>query len=234
MYFEIRLSQKLKFIVVNMITFGFRNKLGGVLRIVLALCIGIFMTVRPATSLTVVVKILATFVIASGAASAIYGFIKRRDGSLGLMLVNAVVDVLLGIILFSYPEQVAGFLIILIGIALMVLGLFQISALFSARNFVSVGILAFILPALSAAGGFLLLFKPFGVASFITVIAGVALIIYALSELLAIWKMNRAIKEYEIRFEPGAGGRPSGTASSRFDGAKDVDFEKVDDKKKQE
>ena len=57
------------------------------------------------------------------------------------------------------------------------------------------------------------------------IIAGVALIVYGLSELLSSWKMKKAIDEYEIKFptekpEPKADDQPQ---------VKDVDYEKVDE-----
>ncbi len=79
-----------------MITFGFKNRFGGWLRAIAAIVVGLIMVIKPETSLMLVVKVLAAFLIASGLVSFAYGVINRQRGALGLMVANAVVDVVLG------------------------------------------------------------------------------------------------------------------------------------------
>ena len=103
----------------------------------------------------------------------------------------------------------------------------QIFVLVSAGSFVRMGVLAFVFPALSVLGGLLLVFEPFGIASAITLVAGIALFIYGVSELIASWKMRKAMKEYEIRFSPEAGRKPDVREPDIE--VRDVEYEKVDD-----
>ncbi len=203
-----------------MITFGFKTKYGGLLRAVFSIGIGLLMVILPQTSLFIVVKFIAAFLIASGIVSLIVGIRNRINGNLPLMAFNAVVDMVLGILLFMYPGFAVDFLMVIIGAGLLLLGIFQLAALFSARNFVVVGPFGYILPVLTAVGGLVILLKPFGIASAITVIAGIALVVYGISELFASWKMRKAMQEYEVKFEK---------KHSDFENAKDVEFHKVDD-----
>ena len=96
--------------------------------------------------------------------------------------------------------------------------------------------LAFIFPVLCVLGGILLIFKPFGVATAITLVAGIALLVYGVSDLISTWKMQKAMKEYEVRFgeessartdSPDASGASSDSAAD-MSGVRDVDYEKVD------
>lgn len=74
------------------------------------------------------------------------------------------------------------------------------------------------------------MFHPFGLGSVITLVAGIALLVYGVSELMATWKMRKAMKEYEIHYS--AGGRTGrGQDSGDRIEVKDVDYEKVGDDK---
>ena len=207
-----------------MITFGFRNKFSGWARAALAILIGCILVIKPGTSLIFLVKVLASVMIASGLVSLVYGIVNRRNGGLGLLVFNTVVDLVIGVLLFVFPEVVASFVIIVIGVALLVFGIFQIAAMISAASFVSVTAWSFLLPVICAGGGVLLLFRPFDAASTMTLIAGIAILIYGLSELFASWKMTRAIHEYDIRF-PSSGKK--GGPDMDFSDAKDAEFEKA-------
>lgn len=216
---------------IIMITFGFRHKYSGVIRAAIAVLIGCIMIIRPGSSLIFLVKVIAAILVASGIVSLVYGLVNRRAGGLGLMIFNTIVNILIGVLIFSFPEEVAGFVTILIGIALIVFGLFQIVAMASAASFVVLGFWTFILPVMCTLGGTLVLLNPFGTASTLTLIAGIAVLVYGISELFSSWKMARAMHEYEIKFpssEPGA--TRKGKDGIDYSSAKDAEFEKADDK----
>ena len=190
-----------------MFTFGYKSKVNGFMRAVIALAIGVMMVVSPANALTTVVKIIAAFMLASGVVSLVVGLKDKEKGSLPLMSFNALVDLVLGLLMFIFPGVIARFMIYLIGFVLLVFGIVQILALLSARRIAGIGLGVFILPiAVTLTGGFIL-FNPFA-ESAMTIIAGVALILYGASELLSSFKMKKVIDEYEI---------------------KDVEYEKIDE-----
>ncbi len=190
-----------------MFTFGYKSKVNGFMRAVIALAIGVMMVVSPADALTTVVKIIAAFMLASGVVSLVVGLKDKEKGSLPLMSFNALVDLLLGLLMFIFPGVIARFMIYLIGFVLLVFGIVQLLALISARRAVGMGFGIFILPIIVTLIGGLILFNPFA-ESVMTMIAGIALIVYGASELLSSWRMKKVIDEYEI---------------------KDVEYEKVDE-----
>ena len=183
-----------------MITFGFRNRFGGLLRAVVAVALGVVMVAFPATSLVVIVKIVAAFLIASGVVSLIFGIVNRANGGLALMVTNTVVDIVLGVIVFIFPEEVAGVVMFLLGLLLMV-------------------------------GGAMVLFHPFGLGKFITLVAGIALLVYGVSDMISTWKMRKAMKEYEIRFNTSSSSASGSKDTPAMDDVKDVDYEKVGEDK---
>lgn len=208
-----------------MITFGYKNKFSGLLRAITAIAIGIVMVVSKTNALELAVRIIAAFILASGIVSLIVGYKQRKNGTMGLMGFNGGVDILLGILLFSFPGFVAGLMIYIIGFALLGLGLFQLLALFSANRVMKVGGASFILSAIVFLAGLFLVLRPSFIGEAIGVIAGVALIIYGVSELLSSWKMKKAIDEYEIKF-PDQKPAPEQDIHPQV---KDVDYEKVDE-----
>ena len=196
------------------------------MRALIALVIGIMMVLSPANALTTVVKIIAAFMLASGVVSLVVGLKDKEKGSLPLMSFNALVDLILGLLMFIFPGVIAKFMIYLIGFVLLAFGIVQILALISARRAVGMGFGAFILPIIVTLIGAFILFNPFA-ESVMTMIAGAALIVYGASELLSSWKMKKAIDEYEIHQAPKTE-QPSQPENPLAD-VKDVEYEKVDE-----
>ena len=211
---------------MKMFTFGYGSRISGPLRALIALVIGIMMVLRPDNALTTVVKVIAAFILASGVVSLIVGLKEKKNGSLPLMSFNALVDIIIGIVLFSAPGFVAKFIIYLIGFVLLGFGIMQILALFSAKRVMGLGLGAFILPTVVTLVGGFLLFNPFA-ESVMVMIAGAAIIVYGASELLSSWKMKKAIDEYEIHQAP-AQEQPA-QQENPLENVKDVEYEKVDE-----
>ncbi len=214
-----------------MITFGFRNKYSGIIRAAIAILIGCIMIIKPGTSLIFLVKVIAAVMIASGIVSLAYGIANRRNGGLGLLVFNTVVDILIGVLLFCFPAAVASVVIILIGVVLILFGLFQIAAMASASSFITLGFWTFILPVICTLGGGLVLFNPFGTASTLTLVAGIAILVYGISELFSSWKMARAMREYEIKFPSSSSKNTEKDSGIDYGDVKDAEFEKADDDK---
>ena len=208
-----------------MITFGYKNKFSGLLRALTAIAVGVVMVASKTNALELAVQIIAAFLLASGLVSLLVGYKNRQNGTMGLMGFNGGVDIVLGIILFLFPGFVAGFMIFIIGIVLLGFGLFQLIALVSANRVMKVGGESFILPTVVFLAGFFLVMRPSFVGEAMGVIAGAALIIYGVSELLSSWKMKKAIDEYEIKF-PSEKPAPKSEEGPQV---KDVEYEKVDE-----
>ncbi len=202
-----------------MITFGFRNKFSGWLRSITAIVIGVIIVAKPATSLVVVVKVLAAFLIASGIVSLVYGIINRARGVLGLMILNAIIVIAIGALIFAYPIFVADFMIMLIAILLVLFGIWETVVLASASRVVKLSMAFHILPVVCILCGVFLLINPFKSAVTLTLIAGISVLIYGVSEFIATWKMNRAMKASAINPAP---------AQDDVETAEETEFEKED------
>lgn len=209
-----------------MFTFGYKSRVNGPLRALIALVIGVLMVISPEKALTTVVKVIAAFLLASGLVSLFVGLRDKEKGALPLMSFNALVDVLLGLVLFLFPGFIAKFMIYLIGFVLLAFGVVQIAALFGARRIIGLGLGAFFLPTVVTLVGGFILFNPFA-ESVMVMIAGAALIVYGASEFLSSWRVKKAIDEYEIHQAPVS--EQPAVNESGLDDVKDVDYEKVDE-----
>ena len=176
-----------------MITFGYRSRINGPMRALIALAVGVMMVVFPAGALTLVVKIIAAFILASAVVSLTVGLRDKQRGTFPLMSFNAVVNLLIGFLMFTHPEAIAKFMIYLIGFVLFAFGAVQLIALLGTRSVLHLGPGAFVLPAaVTLIGGFLL-FNPFA-ESVMIIIAGLALILYGISEVISSLRMKKVVE----------------------------------------
>lgn len=213
-----------------MITFGYNNKFSSILRSLAAIAIGLVM-VCATDATTTVVQIIAAFLFAAGIVSFAYGFANRKSGTFGLMTVNAVVDIVIGLILFLWPGFVAGVIVAIIGIVILIFGVIQILALAGTMSLLGSGGLNILLAVLAVAGGIVLIFNPFS-ERVMSILAGVFLIYYGITDLISMRRVSKAKKEYEIHFTETRVD-PDSTidvdADDDFDGIKDVDYHKIDE-----
>lgn len=215
---------------MKMITFAFRNRFSGLVRAILAILAGIALIVWPDKSLDIIVKVIAAAVVASGIFSLILGIIARRASGLAVPVLNTIVTILVGVLLFGFSGEVTDIILYLVGFIAVLFGLFQGISLISARSFLRLSFLSFLLPVLCFFGGILMLVEPDFVKNAAVIVTGSIFLVYGISELVVSWQMNKAMKEYEIRFSGDGqddGGSPD--KSIRYEDVKDAEFEKVEE-----
>lgn len=208
-----------------MIKFGYKNRFSGFIRAAVALAVGIVMVVTKTDAMVLAVRIIAAFLLASGLVSLLVGYRDRQNNQMPLMGVNGAVDILIALLVFLFPNFVAGLIVYLIGFVLLGFGLFQLITLASANRVMKVGVMAFVMPVLVLLAGAFLLARPTFIGTAVGTVAGAALIVYGVSELLSSWKMKKAIDEYDIR-QTRTETAPQEPAAPEV---KDVDYEKVDE-----
>ena len=215
-----------------MITIGYKTKFDSIIRAVAAIGIGLVL-VFGSNAPTAVVKIIAVFLMIAGVASLVYGLIKNKEnGMYQVLIINAVLDILLGLLLFFNPQWVAGFIVSIIGIVLILFGALQLLVLASTMSLLGAGFSSLILSICAIVGGAFLMFNPFSV-KVMRIIAGFFLVLYGVSELISTWKVVRARKEYDIQRGPAAPAQEAPVSgqidASGIDDAREVDFERIDD-----
>ncbi len=217
-----------------MITLGYKTKFDSITRAAAAIGIGLVM-VFGGKAPTNVVKIIAILLVLTGVASLIYGLIKSKEnGVYQLLLVNAGLDLALGLLLFFNPQWIVGVIVYAIGIILILLGGLQLLVLAGAMSLLGAGFSSLILSICAIVGGAFLLFNPFAI-NVMSVIAGCFLLVYGVAEIISMFKMSKAKEEFEIR-RTAAATNPNAPeiGSSDLTDAKEVSYEKVDEQEYQE
>ena len=201
-YYYVITDEKFLFLQ-DMITFGYNSRFKGPIRALAALAIGVVMVASKTNALNLAVQIIGAFLIASGIVTLVTGLKNKANGMFPLMATNTIVDILLALALFVFPGFFANLLVYLIAFALICFGIFQLVSLGSASRVFGVGVFAFVLPVVVLLSGLFLLANPSFLGTAVGVVAGVALIIYGISELISSWKMRKAMDEYDIKFPKG-------------------------------
>jgi len=212
-----------------MITFGYKSKFSTVLRACAAVALGFVMLFSTGATETVV-KIIAALLFSAGVISLIYAYTHKQEGYFNFLIANAVVDAVLGLVLFAFPSQVAHLIPYLIGIALLLFGILQMVMFSGTISVLGGPFFGMIFSAIAIFGGIALLFSPFSIRV-MGIIAGVALIFYGVSEILSLWRLDKAKEAYEIKMEKKSTSESPQkpfSAESLSD-AKEVEYEKVDE-----
>lgn len=187
-----------------MITIGFKNKSNGWIRAIVAICFGIVVLVtclQQGDPFVLLVKVLASFVLAAGIFSLIFGLLKKNENTFPLILVNGAASIAIGIVMFVFAAAISKIIFYLIAFVLIFSGIWQVVVLFSARKYVDAGLGAFVGPVLTIIFGVFLTSPNFGNA--LGYICAAALLIYGVSEILTAMKVKKAVNNIEVDIVEG-------------------------------
>lgn len=184
----------------------------GYVRATIALLLGLFLVIFPDVAIKSIIQIIGGFAIASGIVSLV-SYLRLNDEekkSATAIIINAIFSLLAGFILFFFPGFFAKLIIVILGILLTISGLNQIRSLYVANKEAKLSPALFIMPVLITIGGILLIFNSMDITKTFVIIFGVAIIVYAVSEILStifikkrvdVQKVNRAQKVEEVEAE---------------------------------
>ena len=179
-----------------MITFGYKTPWSGILRAAASLGLGILAVAYPGDVLPLLVKIFSIVLGVYGFGMLAYAFTHREDKSFSLWLSNSIIEIVVAVLVFIFAGFIANIAVKLIGLLLLVSGVYQIIALISAERASRFGFWFFILPVVEAILGGILMFASQLFTSTVAVIVGVALIVSGLSELFSSIKVYRIQKKF--------------------------------------
>ena len=199
------------------------------MRSLVAIAVGLLMIFSTDATATLV-KIVAALLFSAGAITLVYGLVQKKKGYKSLMFTNAVVDVVIGLILFLNPGIVGSAIVGIIGVVLVILGIMQVVALYRALSQLGGSLVALLLSAFAVLLGLFLIFSPLSEA-IMKMLAGAALIYYGVTELMSAWKVDQAVRDYEIKFkeERETHVPEDGPAPTDLDDVKDIEYHRIDD-----
>jgi len=176
-----------------MISFGYRSRVGCILRALVAIALGLVLVFYNNTSVTLV-KIVSLVLAAAGIYGLVYALTHKSDPTSDITKYFSIADIVVALLLFCFPTGVATFIVLLLALALVFFGALQLLAYIGVMSVAGLGWIAILLSAFVIVGGIVLLFNPFGIRV-MSVVAGLFLIVYGGTELCYMGRVNRAIRE---------------------------------------
>lgn len=205
-----------------MITAGFDNKSGVVLKALGAIALGvamIFLNQKGIDPFAVMVKAVAVFVLVSGLSTLVYALVKEQVGDKKLLLAGAAFTIVLGAMIFVFAAPITSVFFFFIAAILFLFGMWEIIVLLSLGKFGKTGWL-YVFPVLSIILS-LILFAPSAQKVYI---CSAALIMFGVSEIVSAWRVNSAASmRDQMAREAG-----ENVSADDLQGAQDVEAVKVE------
>ena len=174
---------------------------------IIGLVIGVILLVWPLTSLSVIVRVIGAAMMVIGVYSILMYLVSGRDGRSVFALIGGILIGLVGGGLFARPEGLVAFIPVIIGIVVLLSGITNLFETFTlGRQRYGKWYISLIFALITIILGLLLIFRPFGVASFLTRLIGVAVIFDAVSNLWIISRISGGVKNIRKEIKNAAAG----------------------------
>lgn len=160
------------------------------IRIICALVIGLVLVIWPGIAADYLVITVGILFIIPGVFSLIGYFSKGKEAVPQYFPVAGLGSLLLGLWLVIMPGFFINILMYILGFVLLLGGLQQIIAMFSARRWTTVPVGFYITPVLILFAGLFVLLSPRDSQETIFIIAGISVLVYALSELFNYFRFT--------------------------------------------
>lgn len=162
------------------------------MRIIFAMIIGLVLVVWPDAAANYMAITIGILFIIPGIISTVGCFANKNMPELSTRFpIEAVGSILLGLWLVIMPDFFVNILMFLLGFILIMAGIQQIASLFSARKWVRVPGLFYVIPVLILLAGITVLLNPGETLKTTFVIIGITCLVYAIAELINWFKFLR-------------------------------------------
>ncbi len=170
--------------------FGLHTWVFSGLKGILGLLLGTLILINPAEAIKIIATYFGLFAILGGALVLFYGFREKSRGRKSTFwLIEGSFNIIIGLIIVSYPEISVSVFIALFGIWAIIIGILQFISYDRYRKLnIHAGIIL-VHAILSVLIGILLIFNPFEGAQIIAIIIGLYAIIYGAFNILASFKI---------------------------------------------
>lgn len=166
-----------------------------VVQAVLAILLGLFLAIWPQTATISVVYLLAAGLALSGAASVVDYVRRRKKGASEGILISGLFLLVVALVVFIFPEVVAGLFSLILGALLVLSGLVSVARSIALRGFWgSMWIVMLTASALVAIGGIVIIVNPFATTLTFVLVLGVLLIVKGAVDLLIEFAFSKKEK----------------------------------------
>ena len=186
-----------------MIVFGFKSKKSICIRAAVAAAVGIIFIALTAEGygvFDVMVKACGIAMAVAGVIELVWGIFQNGSKSeRTLMIANAVTFIVLGLVVWFAAKAIVGIFGVIIAMIVFFFGFYQLIVMISAYRAVRFSLAVFVLPlAVTICGAYLIvaMFVAKGaLQAAIGYVCGAALILYAISELVAAYRLDKISKD---------------------------------------
>ena len=163
---------------------------------IIAFVAGLILIIWPEIIKEYIVLIIGGLILSVGVAALIYYFIEKEKGNVSnILLLNAAVDSLFGLILLIFPKFFAGLVMFLFGIVLLLFGISRLVKLIQASKVLDLHWGLYLVPSLTTLAGVLLFFYPNRTGNLLFIIFGIILLAYSISDFVSMYIINKKTKE---------------------------------------
>lgn len=185
--------------------YAFYDRSYGYARAVITLAAGLLMVCWPTVVAKTLVIILGAFIAAAGVVSLVLSFTgKWKEEKVSLLTMNALVDIVIGIVVIVFSDFFVELIMYLFGILLLIFGLSEIVSLLRTQKTAKISWLLFVGPAITTICGIVIFFDPFNSNKWLFIFFGISLLIYSITEFMSthtVRKILKNIQKEEIKAE---------------------------------
>ena len=160
----------------------------------ITLLMGCCLLFWPGFTAGLIVKLIAGFLLTIGFITlftAIMAASKSNSPLPVIVIINVVVYLVFGLLVFLFPNFFLGLIAFLFGAVLLVAGISQIIGLYQGSRYSYISGGMYIIPVAITVCGIALFFSPRASTEMLTMIFGSAIALYGVSELVAVWKLRK-------------------------------------------
>lgn len=172
----------------------YRNSL---YRALIAIVVGIILVIWPDVALKSIVMFIGALFLITGIMAFIASYRRQQEEqcSDGLLSLNGIGSMALGLLLVSIPLFFTAILMILLGCVLILAAIAQLVTLSAARQLGYISPVNYFFPIVILLAGLVVVFKPWGSAAYVVIVLGVAAVFYGITDLISQYYLRKLRKQ---------------------------------------
>jgi uncharacterized membrane protein HdeD (DUF308 family) len=177
--------------------YSLTNRSFSLMRGLFTILFGVALILWPEHLHKIIIMVVASFSVAAGLISTLVLMksykVEQETGIIVLKIINIVMYMIIGVLIFAYPDFFISILTFFLGAVLIIFGVSHLLNLIFSSKHASVPSELYVMGIIITLCGIALFFNPFKSINVLMIFFGAILILYALSEFISAWKL-RAVK----------------------------------------
>lgn len=164
---------------------------------IIFIVVGIFLFLKPETTLSLISYILGLIILANGIMNLIRYFSNQERNNLyDFGFISGIMGVVIAIIFISQPNMIVSIIPLILGIWILINGIVKLQFAMNLRNYQNSNwIRSVVISGINVFLGIILVLNPFGGAVVLTRIIGAFLIVYAILDLLESRTIKKTLQD---------------------------------------